>query len=97
MKKPDRIQSNKARVSDDGCTVFVCLRVDRKAYEFARYWAAFHADADPHGTAECQLEGYLSTALGRAILTANWRPPPEIEALYPALTNDHREDEGFPF
>ena len=75
----------------------MCLRVDRKGYEFARSWAAYHMHADPFGTAECQLEGYLNTALSRAILTTKWRPPPEVEALYPPLTNDHKEYDGFPF
>jgi len=61
----------------------VRLQVDRRAYEFARYWAFFHAVADPTGTAEDHLEGYLSVAMRSAIQDSEWEAPPEIEALYP--------------
>lgn len=71
------------RLSPDGTTVFVQLRVEREAYEFARHWAAFHAAAAPDGTAEDQLEGYLNMALTEAMEAADWTPPPEIEALRP--------------
>lgn len=71
------------RFSKDGCTVFVRLRVDRRDYEFARQWAAMHAEADPSGTAEDQLEGYLNMALLSHIADADWSAPPEIGALYP--------------
>lgn len=71
------------RVSKDGRTAFVRLRVDRRLYEFARAWAAFHAEADPAGTAEDQLEGYLSAALWDQIVKTGWSPPHEIKALFP--------------
>lgn len=70
------------RFSPDGCTAFVQLRVDRQAYEFARQWAVFHAEADPDGTAEEQLEGYLAMALMAHMHREKWKPPEEIAALY---------------
>jgi hypothetical protein len=83
MKKRQR---RGTRFSDDGLTVFVNLRVNRRFYEFARFWANAHAVADPAGTAEDQLEGYLNTAISSAIAAAEWEAPAEIEALYgPAL------------
>lgn len=97
MKKRQNFQSYGTRFSEDGCTVFVCLRVDRRDYEFARSWAKLHAVADPDGTAEGHLEGYLNTALARAISQANWRAPASIEALYPALSNDQGDSDAFPF
>ncbi len=87
--------------SADGRTVFATLRIDRKDYEFARSWAEFHARADPYGTAEDQLEGYLNMALLEAKARANWRAPPEIKALYlpvnrrSSAANDM--DDGIPF
>jgi hypothetical protein len=77
-------QARSTRFSKAGTTVFVRLRVTRRAYEYARHWARFHHAAMPDGTAEDQLEGYLNMAM----LTAmgddrDWQCPPEIEALYP--------------
>lgn len=80
------------RYAKDGQTVFATLRIDRRMYEFARAWAVYHAGADPEGTAEVQLEGYLNTALMEAMDAADWQPPPEIEALYPA----QEEEEAVP-
>lgn len=89
------------RFSDDGCTAFVRLRVDRRSYEFARSWAQFHAKADPGGSAEEQLEGYLNMALTSHMLDLDWTAPPEIEALYPDVDDDDLSDGdmkgGFPF
>ncbi len=76
-------QARSTRFSKGGTTVFVRLRVDRRAYEYARYWARFHSGAMPDGTAEDQLEGYLNVAMSRAMDDQNWQCPPEIEALYP--------------
>lgn len=76
-------QQDDTAFSEDGCTVFVRLRVDRRHYEYARKWAAFHGPAMPDGTAEDQLEGYISAALDRAIAEDGWKAAPEIEALYP--------------
>jgi hypothetical protein len=92
---------NSTRFSKDGCTVFVVLRVDRRNYEFARAWAAFHADADPTGTAEDQLEGYLNMALMTHMDETDWKGPPEIEALY-RRSSDYENsgdevDDGIPF
>lgn len=99
-------QANKHRrsgthFSKDGRTVFVTLRVDRRSYEFARSWAAFHADADPLATAEDQLEGYLNMALISHMVETDWNAPPRIEALYRGL-NDYGNsesdlDDGIPF
>lgn len=71
------------RFLDEGRVALVTLRVDRRAYEFARHWAAFHAPADPQGTAEDHLEGYLGSALRDAMAASEWAAPPEIEALCP--------------
>ena len=79
-----RFQRSSTRFSKDGRTVFATLRIDRGFYEFARAWAAYHAGADPAGTAEEQLEGYLAMAGMEAMDASDWQPPPEIEALYPA-------------
>ncbi len=56
--------------------MFAWLRFDRRAYEFARWWAMQHADADPDGTAEDQLEGYSNTALLARMDEADWEAPP---------------------
>jgi len=97
-KKHQRVNT---RFSADGRTVFVTLRIDRKDYEFARSWAVFHARADPQGTAEDHLEGYLNMALQEAREYANWRAPPEINALYPAVDRRFEGkadmDDGIPF
>lgn len=90
------------RFSEDGCTAFVRLRVTRRSYEFARAWAMFHAAADPGGTAEDHLEGYLATALAGHIEALDWTAPPEIEALYPKVRESSRTrsgsvDDGIPF
>lgn len=99
MKK--RFQRPDTRFSRDGRNVFVRLQVERRMYEFARAWAAFHAEVDPAGTAEEQLEGYLYMALIEAVGAAGWRPPAEIEALYPAAEAGQglpdEEDDGIPF
>ena len=63
--------------------MFVRLRVDRRAYEYARHWARFHHAAMPDGTAEDQLEGYLNTAMMRVMDADKWQCPPEIEACNP--------------
>lgn len=97
MRTVDLVTRESTEMSEDGCTVYVCLRVDRRDYEFARSWVEFHAVADPDGTVEGHLEGYLNTALARAISQANWRPSAAIQALYPTVSNDHREDVDFPF
>jgi hypothetical protein len=55
MKRKHDFQRRGTRYSKDGQTVFATLRIDRRMYEFARAWAAFHAGADPAGTAEEQL------------------------------------------
>lgn len=86
-------QRNDTRFSKDSRTVFVRLRVDRRLYEFARTWAAFHADADPGGTAEDQLEGYLNMALLSHMAETDWNAPPQIEALYRGL-NDYDKSSG---
>lgn len=76
-------QDRSTRFSKGGTTVFVRLRVDRRAYEYARHWARFHHRAEPTATAEDHLEGYLNTAIMTAMHDQNWQCPPEIEALYP--------------
>jgi hypothetical protein len=76
-------QRDDTTISEDGKTVFVRVRVTRRAYEFARHWAIFHAKADPSGTAEDQIEGYLNKALKDHMDEIGWTAPPEIEALYP--------------
>lgn len=92
---------NDTRFSKDGRTVFVTLRVDRRSYEFARSWAAFHADADPEGTAEDQLEGYLNMVLLSHMAETDWHAPPRIEAYYRGLMEGekpgHDLDDGIPF
>jgi hypothetical protein len=79
MKKRQR---RGTQFSKDGCTVFVKLRVDRRYYEFARFWAFEHAVGDPAGTAEDHLEGYLNAALSDAIAETGWEAPAEIDLLY---------------
>lgn len=100
-RQNNRHQRNGTTVSRDGCTVFVTLCVNRRGYEFAREWAAFHAGADPAGTAEDQLEGYLNMALLSQMQDMDWVAPPEIEALYPQLSHceksDYDLDDGIPF
>ncbi len=76
------MQRSSTRFSEDGTSAVVTLRIDRRDYEFARAWAAVHAEADPQGTAEEQLEGYLAMALMQRRAESNWKPPPEIEALF---------------
>jgi len=81
-EKENTMQDPTTRFSPDGCTVFVRLLVDRRFYEFARHWSVFHADADPEGTAEDQLEGYLAMALLEHMSKTGWKAPEEIENLY---------------
>lgn len=88
--------------SRDGRTVFVTLNVDRRDYEYARHWAVFHARADPEGTAECQLEGFLNSALLKGQIDDGWEPLPEIKALYAPLRKQWRirstqDDDDIPF
>ena len=85
--------------SDDGRTAFIRIAVERRDYEFARQWAAFHAGASPSGTAEDQLEGYLNMALMEHIRDMGWTPPPEIEALFPEPEPVGPDDmnDGIPF
>lgn len=94
-------QRSGTRFSKDGRTVFVRLRVDRQGYEFARSWALHHADADPDGTAEDQLEGYLNMALMTHMDETDWKAPPEIEAAYRGLRDYGKPvgdlDDGIPF
>ena len=89
----ERYRRPGTRFSRDGCTAFVRLRVDRREYEFARAWAAFHAEGDPAGTAEDHLEGYLNMALMSHMADLRWRASPEIEALYPELPASDPDDE----
>ena len=99
-RRNNSFQRPDTRFSKDGCTVYVRLRVDRRSYEFARSWAAFHAQADPCGTAEVQLEGYLNMALLSHMTELDWAAPPEIEALYPEPENADiadDTDDGIPF
>jgi hypothetical protein len=100
-RQDNKYQRNGTRFSEDGCTVFVMLRVDRRSYEFARAWAAFHAEADPAGTAEDQLEGYLNMALMSHMQDMDWVASPEVEALYPRLSDREKSgddlDDGIPF
>lgn len=81
MKRQQR-QRRSTRFSDNGLTVFVRLRVDRRDYEFARHWAFEHADNLPSGAAEDQLEGSLNMAMLSAMQDSDWQAPLEIEALY---------------
>lgn len=81
------MQDPTTRFSKDGCTAFVRLRVDRRDYEFARQWALFHAEGDPEGTAEIQLEGYLAMAMLNHQTEMNWEPPEAIEQLYRNAAN----------
>lgn len=91
-------QRRSTRFSDDERTVHVRLRVDRRAYEFARHWAHAHAKAFPAGTAEDQLEGYLNMAMLSAMQNSDWRAPPEIDALYPPPKEGKTDmDDGIPF
>ncbi|MBI1238286.1 MAG: hypothetical protein GC199_02980 [Alphaproteobacteria bacterium] len=92
-KRKKKHQRKGTRFSKDGRTVFAWLRFDRRAYEFARWWAMQHADADPDGTAEDQLEGYSNTALLARMDDADWEAPTEIEALYCGL-NDYDNSRG---
>lgn len=78
MTKP-RFQARSTRI--DGTTVFVVLRVDRRAYEFARMWAENHSGPGLSVTAEDQLEGHLNAAMADAM--EGWECPPDIDALYP--------------
>lgn len=92
----DKLQRPGTRFSEDGCTVFVRLRVDRELYAFARSWAEYHAT----GTVEDQLEGYLNMALLRHMDDLDWHAPPEIAALYARPGADdgkHEDDDGIPF
>ncbi|WP_126978579.1 hypothetical protein [Frigidibacter oleivorans] len=94
-------QRRGTRVLKDGRTAFVRLQVDRRLYEFAKAWAAFHAEADPAGTAEEHLEGYLEATLREHMVKTGWSPPAEIKALFPAglLPGNPQNslDDGIPF
>ncbi len=87
-------QRSSTPFSKDGCTVFVRLRVDRRDYEFARSWAVFHSEADPGGTAEEQLEGYLNMALLSHIQDMGWMAPKQIEELYSQCEYYEKFDPG---
>ena len=95
------MQRKSTRLAKDGRSVFVRLRVDRRDYEFARAWALFHAEADPCGTAEDQLEGALSMALMHNREKCGWQPPQEIAALFAAdeIPGNPRNslDDGIPY
>ncbi|MDF2365629.1 hypothetical protein [Sneathiella sp.] len=103
MKKEiGKYQRPSTRFSKSGRTVTVTLHVDRRDYEFARAWAEFHSPAAPAGTAECQLEGYLSMALCSHRLKINWEPPADIQKLYEGSDTHkpgwkHGPDDGTPF
>jgi hypothetical protein len=101
MKMDDAEQSHMrpdTRMSGDGETVLVRLRVTRRAYELARWWALFHSGAMPAGTAEDQLEGYLNAAMADALdgapdgFKAGW-PAPAAKAG----TGKSDLDDGIPF
>lgn len=94
-RQNNSFQRSDTRYSKDGCTVFVRLRVDRRSYEFARSWARFHAKADPSGTAEVHLEGYLNMTLLTHMLEQDWIAPSEIEALYPRCVGSSLSDDDF--
>lgn len=99
-KRSKKHQRKGTRISKDGRTVFAWLRFDRRAYEFARWWAMQHADADPDGTAEDQIEGYSNTALTTHMEETGWKAPPKIEALYSGLNEDETDydmNDGIPF
>lgn len=100
-KRSKKYRRKGTRFSKDGCTAFVRLRVGRRGYEFARWWAMHHADADPEGTAEDQLEGYLNMALMAHMDEMDWKEPPEIEADYRGLRtygeSEDDLDDGVPF
>lgn len=99
-KRKNKYRRKGTRFSRDGRTAFVWLRVGRRGYEFASAWAALLADADPDGTAEDQLEGYLNMALITHMDETAWNGPPEIEALYRGLNEDETGndmDDGLPF
>lgn len=74
-------QSRSTRIV--GTTVFAVLRVDRRAYEYARMWAERHSGPGLDMTAEDQLEGYLNAAMKEAMEADDWQCPPAIDALYP--------------
>lgn len=83
MTRKTNHQRKGTRFCDDGRGVLVTLWVDRRNYEYARAWAQFHAAADPEGTAEDHLEGYLGGAVANCRWESRWRAPPEIESLFP--------------
>ena len=93
-------QRRSTRFSPDGQTVFVRLRLDLLKYEFARFWAAFHAEADPEGTAEDQLEGYLNAVLGAHMAEMGCRELKQDEADHKYSeyyeNSDHDLDDGIP-
>jgi hypothetical protein len=101
MNSERRSMRSSTRLAKDGRSVFVRLRVDRRDYEFARAWAVFHAEADPQGTAEDQLEGYLSMALMHNRERCGWQPPEEIAALFAgdevARNPQNPLDDGIPY
>lgn len=92
-KRKNKHQRKGTRFSKDGRTVFAWLRFDRRAYEFARWWAMQHADADPDGTAEDQLEGYSNTALRKHMEEMDWKAPPRIQAYYQG-SSDYEKSES---
>ena len=89
------------RLSRDGRTVSVRLRVDRRSYEFARQWAAAAHSGDHYTyTAEDQLESYLDMALLSHMDEMDWFAPPLIAALYPQHDEGNAEndfDDDIPF
>lgn len=101
----DTNQRPSTRFSKDGRTVFVTLEVDRRTYEFCRWWAVAHygrldGRKYPNFTAEDQLQGYLYAAMIRAMD----HPPADFEAKWPlsplpepAATHASDLDDGFPF
>lgn len=97
----DDHQRRGTKLSEDGTTVFVRLRVDRQAYEFARMWARLQHGTYPTGSAEDQLEGYLNAAMDSAMQKADWTAPLEILALYPPpeprKPYEDDMDDGIPF
>lgn len=86
-----RFQRKDTRFSKDGLWVSSRLCVSRVNFEFARSWAQFHQLADPTGTAEDQIEGYVGRVLEEHLTQMGWEPPDEVKALYEAVRRQTRE------
>lgn len=95
MYRYRRHQHPSTRFSACGRIVSVTLPIDRRKYEFGYWWAVRHAAADPYGTAEEHLAGYMSVGIEGHMNELNWRAPAAIEALYPLVSNGFSEYEDF--